>query len=61
MSRIGKKPVKVPQGVSASVDGQTVSAKGPKGELKYVVHAASLATMEAARRLPHLITRSVTA
>lgn len=38
MSRIGKKPVAVPQGVTATVDGQTVSAKGPKGELKYVVN-----------------------
>jgi large subunit ribosomal protein L6 len=33
MSRIGKKPVAVPKGVTASIDGQTVSAKGPKGEL----------------------------
>ena len=38
MSRIGKKPVSVPQGVTASVDGQTVTAKGPKGELKFVVN-----------------------
>ena len=33
MSRIGKKPVPVPAGVTATVDGQTVKAKGPKGEL----------------------------
>jgi large subunit ribosomal protein L6 len=33
MSRIGKKPVPVPKGVTAKVDGQTVSVKGPKGEL----------------------------
>jgi large subunit ribosomal protein L6 len=33
MSRIGKKPVAVPKGVTAQVDGQTVSAKGPKGQL----------------------------
>ena len=33
MSRIGKKPVPIPAGVEASVDGQTVRAKGPKGEL----------------------------
>ena len=46
MSRIGKKPVKVPQGVSASVDGQTVSAKGPKGELKFVVNDEVLVKME---------------
>lgn len=34
MSRIGKQPVSVPQGVTASVQGQTVSLKGPKGELR---------------------------
>ena len=38
MSRIGKKPVSVPQGVTATVNGQTVTAKGPKGELKFVVN-----------------------
>ncbi|MBN9889642.1 50S ribosomal protein L6 [Salipiger abyssi] len=31
MSRIGKKPVELPSGVSASVSGQTVEVKGPKG------------------------------
>jgi large subunit ribosomal protein L6 len=31
MSRIGKKPVELPSGVEASVSGQTVSVKGPKG------------------------------
>ena len=31
MSRIGKKPVEMPSGVSASVSGQTVEVKGPKG------------------------------
>jgi large subunit ribosomal protein L6 len=38
MSRIGKKPVEVPKGVTVNVSGQTVSAKGPKGELKFVVN-----------------------
>jgi large subunit ribosomal protein L6 len=31
MSRIGKKPVEIPSGVTASVSGQTVEVKGPKG------------------------------
>jgi large subunit ribosomal protein L6 len=35
MSRIGKKPVAVPQGVTATINGQTVSVKGPKGELSF--------------------------
>ena len=33
MSRIGKKAVALPKGVTASVEGQTVKVKGPKGEL----------------------------
>lgn len=37
MSRIGKKPVAVPKGVTASVDGQQVRVKGPKGELAHVL------------------------
>ncbi len=38
MSRIGKKPVAVPQGVTVSVDGQKVTAKGPKGEQAFTVN-----------------------
>lgn len=38
MSRIGKKPVSVPGGVNAAVDGQNVKVKGPKGELAFLVH-----------------------
>ena len=37
MSRIGKKPVSVPQGVTANVEGQTVKVKGPKGALQLVI------------------------
>jgi large subunit ribosomal protein L6 len=36
MSRIGKRPVAVPKEVTASVTGQTVKMKGPKGELSFV-------------------------
>jgi len=35
MSRIGKKPVDLPSGVTASVSGQTVEVKGPKGTLSF--------------------------
>src|SRR2546427_11884633 len=38
MSRIGKRPVTVPSGVTATVEGQTVKIKGPKGQLQFVVH-----------------------
>jgi large subunit ribosomal protein L6 len=37
MSRIGKKPVAVPQGVTANIEGQTVKVKGAKGALQLVV------------------------
>ena len=37
MSRVGKKPVAVPSGVTATVTGQTVRVKGAKGELSFVV------------------------
>ena len=38
MSRIGKRPVTIPSGVTANVEGQTVKMKGPKGQLQFVVH-----------------------
>ncbi len=35
MSRIGKKPVVIPAGVTAKLEGQTIAVKGAKGELKF--------------------------
>jgi large subunit ribosomal protein L6 len=46
MSRIGKKPVPVPAGVTVSVNGQTVAVKGPKGELKEVLNEQVLVKMQ---------------
>jgi large subunit ribosomal protein L6 len=37
MSRIGKAPVTIPKGVTVSTQGQTISAKGPKGSLSFTV------------------------
>jgi len=37
MSRIGKKPVPVPSGVTVTVEGQTVAVKGPKGQLSWTL------------------------
>ena len=37
MSRVGKKPVAVPSGVTANVDGQIVKMKGAKGEMSFTV------------------------
>ena len=38
MSRVGYKPIAIPSGVTANVDGQTVKMKGPKGALEAVLH-----------------------
>jgi len=38
MSRIANKPIELPSGVNLTVNGQTISAKGPKGELTLTVH-----------------------
>jgi len=37
MSRIGKKPVAVPSGVTVTLDGQALTVKGPKGQLSWTV------------------------
>ena len=37
MSRIGNKPIEIPNGVTVTVDGQKVTVKGPKGTLERVV------------------------
>ena len=39
MSRIGNKPIEIPAGVDVTVDGSTVTVKGPKGELTRTVHS----------------------
>jgi large subunit ribosomal protein L6 len=46
MSRVGKKPVEIPSGVTASVEGQTVKVKGPKGALSLVLHGDVVAKVE---------------
>ena len=38
MSRIGKQPIQIPAKVTATIDGQSVTIKGPKGELEHSVH-----------------------
>lgn len=45
MSRIGKKTVFLPAGVSVVITGKTVTAKGPKGELSLVLHPHATATL----------------
>ena len=38
MSRIAKKPIEVPSAVNLTISGQSITAKGPKGELSITVH-----------------------
>ena len=40
MSRIGKRPVTIPEGVTVEVNGHTVTVKGSKGELTRELHPA---------------------
>src|SRR5262249_57075248 len=45
-SRVGKKPVAIPSGVTASVEGQTIKVKGPKGALSVALHGDVAAKVE---------------
>jgi large subunit ribosomal protein L6 len=46
MSRIGRKPIPVPKNVTATVEGQTVKVKGPKGELERRLHASMAISLD---------------
>lgn len=46
MSRIGKKPIPLPNGVDATVTSSSVSVKGPKGTVTVPLHAAVTVAME---------------
>ena len=46
MSRIGKEPVKLAEGVTAEIAGQTVTVKGKLGELSYTMHDGITAKLE---------------
>ena len=46
MSRIGKRPVPVPKGVTVTLSGNSVSVKGPKGELARTFHPEMTLAME---------------
>ena len=46
MSRIGKKPVPIPKGVTVTLDGSKITVKGPKGELSRSLPADILVSMK---------------
>ena len=51
MSRIGKQPVSIPDGVKVSVTGRTVSVDGPKGKLSWTHREELAVTVDAAAKL----------
>jgi large subunit ribosomal protein L6 len=53
MSRIGKKPIAIPKGVTVKVDGNTVDVKGPKGQLRQPLPPGITAALEDG----HLVTK----
>jgi large subunit ribosomal protein L6 len=46
MSRIGRKPISIPNGVSVTLDKDVLTVKGPKGELKQTLHKDVTASMQ---------------
>jgi large subunit ribosomal protein L6 len=46
MSRIGKRPIPLPNGVTVTVEGNTVKVKGPKGELQRTLHSELSVALE---------------
>ena len=48
MSRIGRMPIAVPAGVDVTIDGSTITVKGPKGTLTRTVHSNMVVEMDGA-------------
>ena len=46
MSRIGKKPIEIPAGVTVTINGSDVTVKGPKGELSRSFNSDLTITLE---------------
>ncbi len=46
MSRVAKKPIEVPKGVDITINGQSISAKGPKGNESIELHSDVTAALE---------------
>ncbi len=51
MSRIGRKPIEIPNGVEVNISGSVVNAKGPKGTLAVELHPHVTATMTPEHRI----------
>ena len=55
MSRIGKKPIAIPAGVTVTIDGQTVTVKGPKGQLAWTLAEEVTAKLEGAESKKNIL------
>ena len=53
MSRIGKLPIAVPQGVEVKITNHTVMVKGPKGQLSHTLHPLVSVEFESKARSLH--------
>lgn len=51
MSRVGRKPILIPKGVTVAVEGETVRVEGPKGKLSRMVPAALTVSLQDSRLL----------
>lgn len=51
MSRVGRKPILIPKGVTVAVEGETVRVEGPKGKLSRMVHAGLTVSLQDSRLL----------
>ena len=49
MSRVGKRPIVVPEGVEVAFDGSMLSVKGPKGQLQRIIHPKVQLSIEASQ------------
>ena len=56
MSRIGRKPIPVPDGVKVTIDGQTVQVEGPKGKLSFT-HREEVSVAQAEGGKELIVTR----
>lgn len=55
MSRVGKNPIPLPEGVTARVENVSVTVKGPKGELSMTVHPSIVVAQETIDGAPALV------
>ena len=49
MSRVGRRPIVVPEGVEVAFDGSMLSVKGPKGQLRRIIHPKVQLSIEASQ------------